>query len=101
MLLNGKKITEQEELKMYRVQLVNLKKQVLTETIYNDIVHISKMIRLTETPLKFTELTKKQNNVRSQFEFDKIQKQLNKLNQTFTNEFKTSIEDYIWKSKRK
>ena len=101
MLLNGKKITEQEELKMYRVQLVNLKKQVLTETIHNDIVHISKMIRLTETPLKFTELTKKQNNVRSQFEFDKIQKQLNKLNQTFTNEFKTSIEDYIWKSKRK
>ena len=72
MLLNGKKITEQEELKMYRVQLVNLKKQVLTETIHNDIVHISKMIRLTETPLKFTELTKKQNNVRSQFEFDNI-----------------------------
>lgn len=101
MLLNGKKITEQEELEMYKVQLVDLKKQVLTESIHNDIVHISKMIRLTETPLKFTELTKKQNNVRSQFEFDKIQKQLNKLNQTFTNEFKTSIEDYIWKGKRK
>ena len=38
--------------------------------------------------------------LRSQFEFDKIQKQLNKLNQTFTN-IKTSIEDYIWKSKIK
>tara|TARA_R100001224_G_scaffold112999_1_gene96965 strand:+ start:4857 stop:5162 length:306 start_codon:yes stop_codon:yes gene_type:complete len=101
MILNGKKITKQEELEMYKVQLVDLKKQVMTESIYNDIVHISKMIRLTETPLKFTELTKKQNNVRSQFEFDKIQKQLNKLNQTFTNEFKTSIEDYIWKSKIK
>ncbi len=101
MILNGKKITEQEELEMYKVQLIDLKKQVQTESIHNDIVYLSRMIRRKETPLKFKELTKKQNNVRSKFEFDKIQKQLDKLNQTFTNEFKTSIEHYIWVSKRK
>lgn len=79
MILNGKKITKQEELEMYKVQLVELKKQVLTESIHNEIVFTSGMIKLIETKLKYEELKEKQMNVRSQFEFDKIQKQLDKI----------------------
>ncbi len=79
MILNGKKITKQEELEMYKVQLVNLKKQVLTESIHNEIVFTSGMIKLIESRLKYKELKEKQMNVRSQFEFDKIQKQLDKI----------------------
>ena len=79
MLLNGKKITKQEELKMYKDQLVNLKNQVITESIHNEIVFTSNMIQLIESRLKYQELKEKQMNVRSQFEFDKIQKQLDKI----------------------
>lgn len=79
MILNGKKITKQEELEMYKFQLVELKKQILTESIHNEIVFTSGMIKLIETKLKYEELKEKQMNVRSQFEFDKIQKQLDKI----------------------
>ena len=79
MLLNHKKITIQEELEMYKLQLVDLKKQVQTESIYNEIVFTSRMIKLIETPLKYKELQEKQMNVRSQYEFDEIQKQLDKI----------------------
>ena len=79
MLLNNKKITKQEELEMYKLQLVDLKKQVQTESIYNEIVFTSRMIKLIETPLKYKELQEKQMNVRSQYEFDEIQKQLDKI----------------------
>lgn len=84
MLLNGKEITKQEELEMYKVQLVELKLkykefQEKQESIHNEIVFTSGMIKLIETKLKYKELKEKQMNVRSQFEFDKIQKQLDKI----------------------
>lgn len=95
MQINGQQITEQEKLNNYKKQLKELKKQVLTELVNNDIIFINKMIRMTETPMKYKELENKKLNVRTQKEFNKIQKQLDKIDTNFYKEFNVTIFGYL------
>jgi len=95
MQINGQQITEQEKLNNYKKQLKELKKQVLTESVNNDIIFINKMIRMTETPMKYKELENKKLNVRTQKEFNQIEKQLNKIDNNFYKEFNVTIFGYL------
>jgi len=95
MQVNGKQLTEKETLNLYKKQLKELKKELKTETIHNEIVFVNRTIRRIETSIKWQELREKQSKVRTQFEFDKIQKQLDKMDSNFSKEFNTSIEDYL------
>jgi hypothetical protein len=95
MQINGKQTTQQQELNLYKKQLIELKKQVLTESINNDIIFVSKMIRMIEIPMKYAELENKRLNVRTQKEFNQIEKQLNKIDNNFYKEFNVTIFGYL------
>jgi hypothetical protein len=99
MQVNGKQLTEKETLNLYKEKLKYLKKQVLTESVHNDIVHLNKMIRLIEIPMKYTELRNKQIKVRTLKENDKIEKKLNEIDNNYFKEFNITIYRYL-KSKQ-